>query len=50
MAVYREPSDDRFLGPLLERGQWELAMTAFHAAEAAGRALGYDAAITETRA
>ena len=45
----REPVDEAFIAPLVARSQAALGTAAFAASEAAGQALGYDLALSETR-
>ena len=45
----REPVDEAFIDPLIERARIAMGSVAFAEAEAAGRALPYDAAIAEVR-
>jgi predicted ATPase/class 3 adenylate cyclase len=49
MGLHPEPSDETFLAPSLTDTQEALGMTAFQAAEAAGRALSYDEGMAEAR-
>ena len=50
MGDHRESVDEMFLSPLIAKARAALGPAAFTAAEAAGRALSYEAALTETRA
>ena len=50
MGDHRESVDEMFLSPLIAKARAALGPAAFAAAEAAGRALSYEAALTETRA
>jgi tetratricopeptide (TPR) repeat protein len=47
MGLHPEPSDESFLAPYLTRIREALGVSAFQAAEAAGRALSYDEAMSE---
>ncbi len=49
-GLHRDPADEAFLAPLVDRARQALGPAAFAVAEAAGRALGYDAAMAEARA
>jgi hypothetical protein len=49
-GLYRDPSDEAFLAPMMQRARDALGSTAFAAAEATGRAVGYDEAIAKARA
>jgi non-specific serine/threonine protein kinase len=48
-GLHREPTDELLVAPLLVQMQEALGTPAFHAAEAAGRALGYDEIMAEAR-
>ncbi len=48
-GLHRDPADEAFLAPLIATARDALGPTAFAAAEAPGRALSYDQAITEAR-
>ncbi len=48
-GLRRDPTDEAFLAPLIERTR-QASANAFEAAAAAGRALGYETAIAEARA
>ncbi len=48
-GLHREPTDELLLAPSLAQMQEALGMPAFHAAEAAGRALSYDEIMAEAR-
>jgi hypothetical protein len=50
MGYRREPVDEAFLAPLIAKARDALGAEAFAAAEAAGRALSYEAALAEARA
>jgi len=49
-GLHRDPADEAFLAPRVASARKKTKAAAFAAAEAEGRALGYEAAITETRA
>jgi tetratricopeptide (TPR) repeat protein len=49
-GLRRDPADEAFLQPLVERARAELGFTAFGAAEREGRALSYEVAMAEARA
>jgi hypothetical protein len=49
-GLHRDPADEAFLAPLIDRARQALGSAAFTAAEAAGRALGYENATAEARA
>jgi imidazolonepropionase-like amidohydrolase len=49
-GLCRDPADEAFLAPLVARAQSALGAAPFSAAAAAGRALTYDAAVSEVRA
>ena len=49
-GLHRDPSDEAFLAPLIGKARGVLGSGAFAQAEAAGRALAYDAALLEARA
>jgi predicted ATPase len=49
MGLHREPVDEASLAPLIAKTKQALTVEAFAAAEAAGRALGYEEALTEAR-
>ena len=49
-GLQREPADEAFLGPLIAQAREALGPAAFDAAATAGRALGYEEAMTESRA
>ena len=48
-GLHREPTDELLVAPSLAQMQEALGMPAFRAAEAAGRALGYDEIMAEAR-
>jgi tetratricopeptide (TPR) repeat protein len=48
-GLTRDPADEAFLAPLIATAKEELGAEVFATASAAGRALGYDAAIAELR-
>jgi tetratricopeptide (TPR) repeat protein len=48
-GLHRDPADAAFLQPLIARAQAALGADNFAAAESAGRALAYDAAMAEAR-
>ena len=48
-GIHRDPTDEAFLAPLITKARDALGMSAFAAADAAGRALAYDDALTEAR-
>ena len=48
-GLHRDPADEAFLAPLIAKARGELATSAFDTAEAAGRALSYEDAITDVR-
>ncbi len=49
-GIHRDPADEAFLAPLVEQARSALGRDAFRAAEASGRALSYDKAMSEARA
>lgn len=49
-GLHRDPTDEAFLAPMIDRARQALGATAFAAAEAMGRALPYDAAVAQARA
>ena len=49
MGYQREPVDEAFLAPLIQRTREKLGAAAFAEAESAGRSLSYDEAIAEAR-
>jgi hypothetical protein len=49
-GLHRDPADEAFLAPRVAGARKKTKAAAFAAAEAEGRALDYEAAITETRA
>jgi predicted ATPase/class 3 adenylate cyclase len=49
-GLTRDPTDEAFLAPLIDNARMILGVDEFAAAEAGGRSLDYDAAITEARA
>lgn len=49
-GLHRDPADEAFLAPRITQARGALAAAAFAAAEAAGRALGYEDAMGEARA
>ena len=49
-GLHRDPADEAFLAPLVDKARAALGVEAFDRAEAAGRALAYDTAIAEARA
>jgi predicted ATPase len=49
-GLHRDPADESFLAPRVAAMRKAMAPEDFAAAEAAGRALGYDEALAETRA
>jgi non-specific serine/threonine protein kinase len=49
-GLHRDPADEAFLAPRVASARKKTKAAAFDAAEADGRALDYEAAITETRA
>jgi hypothetical protein len=49
MGYQREPVDEAFLAPLIQRTRKALGAAGFAAAESAGRSLSYDEAIAEAR-
>jgi predicted ATPase/class 3 adenylate cyclase len=49
-GLHRDPTDEAFLAPLIEKARHALDRQSFAAAESAGRALAYDSAVTEARA
>jgi predicted ATPase/class 3 adenylate cyclase len=49
-GLHRDAADEAFLRPLVERARTALGTQGFAAAEMAGRALAYDAALGEVRA
>ena len=49
-GLHRDPADDAFLTPLVAQAREALGSAAFAAADAAGRALSYDAAMAAARA
>ena len=49
-GLHRNPADDAFLKPLMATVHTALPEAAYTATEAAGRALGYENALTEARA
>jgi hypothetical protein len=48
-GLHRDPADEAFLAPLIARAREALGSSAFVAAEASGRALGYEHAMAEAR-
>ena len=48
-GLHRDPADEAFLAPLVARARAALGESAFAAAEASGRALGYDEAMAAAR-
>lgn len=48
-GLHREPTDELLLARLLAQTQQALGTSAFHVAEAAGRALGFDEGVAEAR-
>jgi predicted ATPase/class 3 adenylate cyclase len=48
-GLHRDPADEAFLAPLIAKTQAALGSAAFGAAEGAGRALSYEAAIADAR-
>ncbi len=49
-GIHRDPADEAFLAPLIEKARNALGSDAFGHAEASGRALSYDEAMSRTRA
>jgi hypothetical protein len=49
-GLQRDPSDDAFLQPLMAQARDSLGPAAFDAAANAGRTLGYDEAVAQSRA
>ena len=49
-GLHRDPADEAFLAPLIGKARAALGASAFSAAEAAGRALTYGAAMERVRA
>ena len=49
-GLHRDPADEAFLAPLIAKVRAALPDAAYAAAEAAGRALGYERALSEARA
>ncbi|HEY4999360.1 MAG TPA: tetratricopeptide repeat protein, partial [Usitatibacter sp.] len=49
-GIHRDPADEAFLAPLIEKARNALGPDAFGRAEASGRALTYDEAMTRARA
>jgi predicted ATPase/class 3 adenylate cyclase len=49
-GIHRDPADDAFLKPLVARARSAVSAAEFAAADSAGRALSYDAVISEVRA
>ncbi|MGZ5037520.1 MAG: ATP-binding protein [Usitatibacter sp.] len=49
-GMQRDPADEAFLSPLMEKCRNALSPEAFEAEEAKGRALGYEQVVAETRA
>jgi predicted ATPase len=49
-GIHRDPADEAFLAPLIEKTRNALGAAQFSAAEASGRALSYDEAMAEARA
>jgi hypothetical protein len=49
-GLHRDPADEAFLAPRVKTARETLGAAAFAAAEAQGRALGYEASIAEARA
>ena len=49
-GLHRDPTDEAFLAPLIEKTRAALGAAGFDAAEAAGRAVSYEAATAEARA
>jgi tetratricopeptide (TPR) repeat protein len=48
-GLRRDPADEAFLAPLIEKSRTAVGAAAFEAAENAGRALSYEEAIAEAR-
>jgi predicted ATPase/class 3 adenylate cyclase len=49
-GLHRDPTDEAFLAPWMEKARFGLGAGVYAAAEAAGRALSHDAAVQEVRA
>jgi len=49
-GLHRDPADEAFLAPLIAKVRAALPEAAYAAAEAAGRTLGYERALSEARA
>ena len=49
-GIHRDPADEAFLAPLVEKARNALGSDAFNAAELSGRALSYEKAMWEARA
>jgi tetratricopeptide (TPR) repeat protein len=49
-GLHRDPTDEAFLAPLIEKTRAALGAAGFDAAEATGRAVSYEAAMAEARA
>jgi predicted ATPase/DNA-binding winged helix-turn-helix (wHTH) protein len=49
-GIHRDPADEAFLAPLIEKARNALGPVQFRAAKASGGALSYDEAISEARA
>jgi tetratricopeptide (TPR) repeat protein len=49
-GLRRDPADEAFLAPLMAKARAALPVATYAAAEAAGRALGYEKALSEARA
>jgi hypothetical protein len=49
IGFQREPADEAFLAPIIEKVQDTLGANAFAAAEAAGRSLSHETALAEAR-
>jgi tetratricopeptide (TPR) repeat protein len=49
-GFHRDPADEAFLAPLVEKARHALGAEAFTASEASGRALTYEKAMSEARA
>jgi hypothetical protein len=50
IGYHREPADEAFLEPFIARTRRALGESAFAPAEAAGRGLSYEGALSEARA
>ena len=48
-GLHRDPTDEAFLAPLITKARTAIGAEAFGAAEAGGRALPYDAAVTDAQ-